>query len=315
MIRWIPYLRSLVHSLPGAGLVAGGYANDFPLYRDLVSEYWVVPEDVRSPLHNQEQMLNDGVFHGIAGNDGYERDARRKRLPSHASLHRAIARGWFAEVRSRQLDVARIVCALGQSRAHRRLEPAPDASMLADRILQSAGIGPSELVVLVLPRLRAVQRETRTWSPRCYLAAVRVLRDAGLPVVVLGTRGHEWELAGVDLGERVVNSIGLSFELQLAFWERAAVATGPPCGGLVAGYLMGVPLVHWYKPGAFPCRHGVRWDEGAEADYSVFGVRASWVEVGDDAGDDTGPAAVLDAVIAATMPSREGIEARPCEVP
>ncbi len=279
LIRWIPYLRGISTMEMRPRIIAGGYINDLPLYRDFASEFWVVPDRLRADLLNQEQHLNDGVFHSIGNNDGFARDARRKGLPDHSELHLSVARGWASVVTRRGLQLHRLVCKLDSLRSHQTLSANSDARFVIGRLLDAAGIGLEERLVLVLPRLRSVQQHTRSWSPNIYLTVVRRIQERGLPVALLGTRLQEAALADVRLGGRVVNAIGYTFDLQLALWERAAVASGPPCGGLVPGYLTNTPLLHWYKPGAFPVRQGVRWNEGPEADYAVLGIRSNWIEV------------------------------------
>ncbi len=280
MVRWVPYLRSIRAAQPEAHLVAGGYANSACLYRDFADEFWVLDEGYRHAFLNRETSFNYGVFHELSGNDAYREHAARKGFDDTSAVHREIGAAWFAELERRRLHPSLIVSALGESRAHRPLSAGDHARHRALELLERKGAAPTDGIVMLLPRLRALQGAQRSWSPTFYRRVIGELSEVPDSVVImLGSRTHEASLAALGNQPHVLDAIGEGLDVQLAFWERSALGSGPPSGGLVPGYFTGTPLLHWYKPGLFPTRHGRPWNELAERDYEVFGITSEWIEV------------------------------------
>jgi hypothetical protein len=280
MIRWGPYMRALAGE--GHQVVCGGIEGFEALYADFASEYWSIPHETVREIRGTEQLYNDGVLHDCWQRDELRHHARRKQLHYPDHLHQAIAAAFHDTVTQAGWPDARVIMQLGEARRF-----APLMASAADRDY-AASVSTTRGVdrwVMVLPRLRPVQALERTWPPATYLdvitALARSLSSSGIAVV--GSRLYEAAFADLVDGlanRHVVSLIDQPFGVQLAFWERAAVATGPPSGGLCLAYLLGVPLVHWEKPGAPTMRHGQLWRDGQEPAFSAAaGVVSEWIDV------------------------------------
>ena len=288
LIRWIPYLRWLKHSNPQIYLIAGGYKEYHCLYSDFVDEYWVLPSDYKDVFLNQETPYNYGTLHGLLGNTSYYDYCKRKNINSHDEDHYKIALSWLKKIKDQRILVDKFLIYLNnKGRIFYSYRPSFSALNEAFKVLNQKKIN-LELnkIVCFLPRMRKWQPE-RSWSISFYKSFIsKVLKE--LPhvgIIILGSCEHEGDLQGFSEGyDRVVNAMlgNASLDLQIAFWNLADVATGPLSGGLVMGYVIGKPLIHWYKPNQFPKRKGIAWNEEAEKDYtSIKGILSSWVEVSD----------------------------------
>ena len=282
MIRWVPYLRHLRRAHPHSYFIASGYANWQVLYADFCDEYWILPDQFQQELLNRETSFNYGALHHFCGNDSYREHALRKGLPITPEVHERIALMWLREAERRRFATMTLVMKLGNERAFEPLRASDPVRARAGRLLAACGADPTvHRIVMMLPRCRLHQSQTRGWPPEVYEAAITTIaRQDDLALILLGSPAHEGQFVGYGRQfSRLVNLIGEGLEQQLAFWELADLGTGPPTGGLVPGYLTRTPLLHWYKPGQFPTRHGVPFHQSAEQDYAIFGIRSRWIEV------------------------------------
>jgi hypothetical protein len=285
LIRWIPYLRYLKSQQDDVYFIAGGYRAFACLYRDFCDEYWILPDSYQKAFQDKETSFNYGVFHEVAGHRDYREHALRKGFPATDRLHKMIALQWFRQVVRRRLSVYSLVTRLGDERLFLPLSASRFyQSRMLSLLERKSIVQGRDPIIMFLPRCRKLQSEQRSWNPDFYKeVATRLVRDLGVAVVLLGSVLHEAPLVNFAReSPKMVNLLEQGLEQQIAFWEVADLGLGPPSGGLVPGYLTGTPLLFWYKPDRFPRRHGRRWDEVAEADYSVFGIKAQWVEVSED---------------------------------
>ncbi len=284
LIRWIPYLRALHRDDPEAYLIAGGYAYCARPYLDFCDEYWVLPDEIRACFLNRDTSFNYGVFHGMCGNSRYAEHENSKGWPLSTDVHTRIAEAWLQAAAARGPTPSRMVADMGEEREFALLSSSPAARDRARALFARAKLNVDNGCVLFLPRLRQLQGKLRSWPTAVYLNAISALaHELPVPVVVLGSREHEGDLTEIgQISPRVIDTMGEGFDVQLAFWEVGSAGIGPPSGGLVPGYLTKTPLVHWYKPGLFPMRHGQPWNVSCEPDYAVFGIRSEWIEIGED---------------------------------
>jgi len=298
MIRWVPFLRYIKKCTSNSYLITGGYVNEYCLYRDFADEYWVLSDSYKYNFLNQETSFNTAVFHEVNGNTAYREHASRKGFRNSKAMHERIAFQWFREIVLRNLRPSRLLIYLGSGRKYIKMKADSRQREQTMNILSKRKLDPNrETFLLFLPRFRKLQSDVRSWSINFYKKCItRLTNEVRIVVVILGSIFHEKEMIGFDgRSNRIINTISMhaGLDLQLAFWEIAQIGVGPPSGGLVLGYLTGTPLLHIYKPGRFPVRHGKRWDEACEHDYAIFGIKSNWVEAADD---DTGVTNVVKRV-------------------
>lgn len=289
LIRWIPCLRYYKSVNLNVYIIINGYKNHFCLYRDFADEYWVIPDFYSKIFLNKETSYNYGVFHYLMGNNKFVEHAVRHyynvNFNAHDNLNLIILEN-IAKLKKTPCYIISELEEIGRNFYY--YEPTPKSIETAEMILQNKGIKISERkVVCFLPRMRILQPE-RSWSFTFYKELLEKLDGLSneFLVVLMGSALHEFKLISLSNEfKNIVSTIGEDNELdlQLTFWRKAKFAMGPPSGGLVLAYILGVPLVHWYKPDHIPLRKGIPWNEIAEPDYTcIRGIKSSWLDVTDD---------------------------------
>lgn len=287
LIRWIPYLRWLKQNNQNVYFIAGSYENFMYLYSDFVDEYWVLPEKYANIFLNRETSYNYGTFHELLENISYREHATRKRFTIPFEEHCLIALSWLKKIEKRDfLAVKLIVSLANEGRIFFYYTATTNLKIKAIKMLQEKDIDlKKDKIICILPRLRKLQPE-RSWTVAFYKNLLNKISSEiqNIAIIVLGSQNHEYPLQYFVGNGKVINIVGEtnSLDLQIAFWNLADAATGPLSGGLVMGYLLKIPLIHWYKPDQFPKRKGIPWNLEAEKDYSaVRGIVSSWIQVED----------------------------------
>lgn len=289
LIRWIPYLRWIKRTNKNVYIIASGYKNYLCLYRDFVDEYWVLPEYYKEVFLNRETSYNYGVFHEMFHYQLYREHAVRKNLGIPSNDHFNIAINYLNELIKRKIKKYFFIMHLDdRGRVFYKYKPSEDIYIKAIKALESKGVDiEKDPIILFLPRMRKLQEE-RSWQASFYYDYFNKFKETypRYALVILGSLDHEKEIQGMGKEiDKVVNLIPeqMGLEYQIAFWNLADIAIGPPSGGLVLAYIVGVPLIHWYKPNKFPKRKGIHWDIEAEKDYiDISGIKSSWIEVPED---------------------------------
>lgn len=277
--KWIPHLHHLREEEKMEPMV-GSYWARGALYRDVASFFLGLPDGLHGEFIEEESSHNEGVLHGAFGFNGAQVHARRKRFRDKTYLNGAITAHWVKAVCDRiEADELFVVQRLGSARTAYMPVPSKGASEKVQAWVRAAG-GPGSVLLLMLPRSRAYQSDARGWEPWLYHEVIeRLLEHPNVMLGLLGTRAYEGEFEGITHW-RLFNSVAESLDVQLALWHHASCATGPPCGGLSLGYVVGTPIVHWYKSSQPPRRKGEPWWEIAETEYSALrGVVSSWCAV------------------------------------
>jgi len=283
MMRWAPYLRALASA--GWQVACGGLTGHEPIYEDFAAQYWGLAQKDARLLLGSEQIYNDGVLHVRWQEGDLRAECARKGYVYPAALHREIAAAFDTRLSRLEGKFVRVVQRMGPQRRFAPPRGRANDREVARAALLSWGV---DRFLMFLPRRRAVQAEARTWPIETYLEFV-VRLSAVTPrwgIAILGSGPYEADFAcRVDRLRipRTVNLIGESLAVQLGFWQIASMSTGPPSGGLCPSYLLGVPILHWEKPGQPALRKGQPWRTTQEPAFTAAaGVVSEWALVGDD---------------------------------
>jgi hypothetical protein len=292
LIRWIPYLRWIREKHPDVYLIAGGYKNYVCLYSDFIDEYWVLPDLYKRKFLNIETSFNYSVLHEVFGNTEYIEHAIRKSFPSTKKIHLNIAYSWLSNIKKNfERDNFGIVNMLSEGRVFYKYKSTNKAKCTLDNLLKKKNIDPKkDNIVMFLPRLR-IHQNNRSWSVKFYKKLLFDMHNSypKMGIIIIGSKEHENKLSSfMEKEEKIINLISNKYSIdhQIAAWNISDYAIGPPSGGLVLAYIIGVPLLHMFKPNAFPKRKNVRWDILAEPDYiSINGIKSEWIEVDENDSD------------------------------
>jgi hypothetical protein len=293
LARWVPYVRWIRRSFPQAWLIAGGYADEICLYRDIADEFWAIDPALRQAFRDAETANNYGTLPSLRDDYGVHAHTQRKGFPDTRGVHDSVARAWLTRLRHARHCPVTIACTLHDGRAHQRLDVEHATEVRRTVDLREGVDSQARPLVMLLPRQRRHQGLARSWPLDVYAAAVEALVEGlDVTVVLLGSALHEPDPLGIRLPCRTIDLSHDGLHAQLAYWQIAATATGALSGGLVPTYFTDTKPVFWHKGATLPTApDGAPWPDTAEPAYAVMGVTADWVRV--DTRDD------LPALVAA----------------